>query len=198
MSYVKKVQKGTTEYDIHDTRVPEATSADEDKVLKVNASGQYELGEAGGGSGGGLYKHVIQLKYNDRTTNLTCYSTYSEPFTDSSTTFPNLFEIFNNRIYFIDSYSGDEKTYLTIFDSDFVGLYDLGITSTYGIFNISKNYELYLAFGRGYPAQYGKWKIKYNIPSSFNSTTGVKTINQNDPQVVSIEVDFISDTVTPL
>ena len=69
MSYVKKVQKGTTEYDIHDTRVPEATSADEDKVLKVNASGQYELGEAGGGSGGGtqLYKHTIPFKYQGTT-----------------------------------------------------------------------------------------------------------------------------------
>jgi len=48
--FVNKVKKNDVEYEIQDARIPEATSEDAGKVLKVAVAGGYELGEAGGSS----------------------------------------------------------------------------------------------------------------------------------------------------
>lgn len=41
--YVNKIKKGTSEYDIQDARVPQATALDEDKVIAVDDNGDFEL-----------------------------------------------------------------------------------------------------------------------------------------------------------
>ena len=58
--YVNKIQKDSTEYDVKDSRVPDATSSDEGKALLVNSSGVYELGSVGGG-GTQLYLHQVSV-----------------------------------------------------------------------------------------------------------------------------------------
>ena len=60
--YVNEVKKNEDVYDIQDKRIPEASIEDADKVLKVNAEGQFELGDAGGGTQ--LYHHVV-IKQGD-------------------------------------------------------------------------------------------------------------------------------------
>ena len=48
-SKIDSIQQGNAKMPIVDDRLPEPTAQDADKVLKVGATGEYELGEAGGG-----------------------------------------------------------------------------------------------------------------------------------------------------
>ena len=61
MSYINKIQKGSQEYDVNDTRIT-ITAEDEGKYLKVvDGSLQWAEVQGGGGSGTGLYKHTVVL-----------------------------------------------------------------------------------------------------------------------------------------
>lgn len=57
--YVDSIKQGNVVFSLVDKRLPEASSADESKVVKVNASGEYELGTTETGSH--VYKHRISI-----------------------------------------------------------------------------------------------------------------------------------------
>lgn len=66
--FVNKVKKNEEEYDIQDARIPEVETTDADKVIKVNAEGQFELGEVEGGVTEERVQQMIDASIGDALT----------------------------------------------------------------------------------------------------------------------------------
>lgn len=58
--YINKIISSNVEYEIKDTRVPDATSSDEGKAVVVDAQGGYVLSTPSAG-GTKLYKHEVKF-----------------------------------------------------------------------------------------------------------------------------------------
>ena len=80
MSYINKIQKGSVEYDINDTRLT-VTSDDIGKYLKVNDDLSLSFAEVSGGGGSGtqLYLHEVVLADDNGTVGIISLS--SEAYT---------------------------------------------------------------------------------------------------------------------
>ena len=116
MSYIDKIKKGSTTYDVQDARIPTGTA---NKVLGTNAQGEYELQSAASG-GTQLYKHTIPVSSTEAeiSGNICIISTLSEAATTSASN--SIGFLFNTRIgaYLdMDETSDGDKAYLNYLDA---------------------------------------------------------------------------------